>query len=233
MFKSQCDEYIVVEFNGDAYPCDFFVGREWKLGNIFEVSMEELFDKAKLQFGNLKRIIPLDCKSCRWNFICHNGCLWFRWVKSGSVRKKDYLCASYKQFFPYTAERFKRLRDTILLKQLILRLNIDRGVSYQDLLKVQKNLSQKGVNIRVFSQPKARVPLGAEVFYPKNTVEGKIEIDYFIDAILEKDKEPSSWRGFGPVPSGYDGLESVRIVNAIEESARERRAVKIAKSLQG
>jgi uncharacterized protein len=29
-----CDSYVVVEFNGDVYPCDFFVERDWKLGNI-------------------------------------------------------------------------------------------------------------------------------------------------------------------------------------------------------
>jgi hypothetical protein len=29
-----CDSYVVVEYNGDAYPCDFFVAGEWRLGNI-------------------------------------------------------------------------------------------------------------------------------------------------------------------------------------------------------
>ena len=29
-----CDSYVVVEYNGDIYPCDFFVEGGWKLGNI-------------------------------------------------------------------------------------------------------------------------------------------------------------------------------------------------------
>ncbi len=29
-----CDSYVVVEYNGDVYPCDFFVEGEWKLGNV-------------------------------------------------------------------------------------------------------------------------------------------------------------------------------------------------------
>jgi len=115
MFKAQCGEYIVMEFNGDVYPCDFFVDREWKLGNIFEVPIEELFKRAKAQFGKLKEFIPSDCKKCKWNFICHNGCLWFRWIRNGNIREKDYLCESYKQFFPYVMERFEKLRDSILL----------------------------------------------------------------------------------------------------------------------
>ena len=29
-----CDSYVVVEYNGDVYPCDFFVEKDWKLGNV-------------------------------------------------------------------------------------------------------------------------------------------------------------------------------------------------------
>ena len=29
-----CDSYVVVEYNGDVYPCDFFVESGWKLGNV-------------------------------------------------------------------------------------------------------------------------------------------------------------------------------------------------------
>ena len=29
-----CDSYVVVEYNGDIYPCDFFVHPGWRLGNI-------------------------------------------------------------------------------------------------------------------------------------------------------------------------------------------------------
>ena len=28
-----CDSYVVVEYNGDIYPCDFFVEGGWKLGD--------------------------------------------------------------------------------------------------------------------------------------------------------------------------------------------------------
>ena len=125
MFKTQCGEYIVVESNGDVYSCDFFVGKEWKLGNIFEMSIEELSGKVKSQFGKLKKITPLDCESCKWNFICHNGCLWFRWVKNGRMEEKDYLCESYKQFFSYTIERFEELCHSILLKEVLN--NFDRS----------------------------------------------------------------------------------------------------------
>jgi len=119
MFKEECGEYIVVESNGDVYPCDFFVRKEWKLGNILETPLGELFRKAKSQFGKLKKISPRECRNCKWNFICHNGCLWFRWVKNGKIDEKDYLCEAYKKFFSYTLERFEKLRDSILLGKSI------------------------------------------------------------------------------------------------------------------
>lgn len=118
MFKVQCGEYVVVEFNGDVYPCDFFVNPEWKLGNILEMSLEELFDKAHSVFGKLKETISQDCQNCRWNYICHNGCLWFRWVNSGSVKGRDYLCRSYKRFFEYTIDRFQELCHKVSLRSL-------------------------------------------------------------------------------------------------------------------
>jgi len=36
-----CDSYVVVEYNGDVYPCDFFVEKEWKIGNIMVDSWPE------------------------------------------------------------------------------------------------------------------------------------------------------------------------------------------------
>jgi len=115
-FKNHCSEYLVVEFNGDIYPCDFFVSKKWKLGNINEFSIEELFRKARSRLGKLKKIVPSDCRNCQWNFICHNGCLWFRWVRNAGVEERDYFCDSYRQFFPYAIKRFKKLRDSILFR---------------------------------------------------------------------------------------------------------------------
>lgn len=119
MFKKECGSYLVVEANGDVYPCDFFVRENWKLGNILDTSMKDLFQKAQSEFGKLKRISPAGCRGCRWNFLCHNGCLWFRWVKNGRIEDKDYLCPAYRRFFSYAMEKFEELRDSILLRRAL------------------------------------------------------------------------------------------------------------------
>jgi len=83
---------------------------------MLELPLAELSKRAKLQFGKLKKIVPPDCKDCRWNFICNNGCLWFRWIRNGSLDGKDYFCESYKYFFSYTIRRLEKLLDSILRK---------------------------------------------------------------------------------------------------------------------
>ena len=37
-----CDSYVVVEYNGDVFPCDFFVEKDWKLENILIDSWAEI-----------------------------------------------------------------------------------------------------------------------------------------------------------------------------------------------
>ena len=36
IFADRCDGHLVVERNGDVYPCDFFVSKETRLGNIMD-----------------------------------------------------------------------------------------------------------------------------------------------------------------------------------------------------
>ncbi|MCX7917665.1 MAG: anaerobic sulfatase maturase [bacterium] len=104
--KKRCGEYLVVEHNGDIYPCDFFVMSEFKLGNIFKDEIDKIYEKLK-KFGEIKEIQPDECKNCEWNFLCNNGCLWHRYVKNGDLKGTDYFCQGYKKFFYYSIERFK------------------------------------------------------------------------------------------------------------------------------
>ena len=42
VFADRCDGHMVVERNGDVYPCDFFVSEKTRLGNIMESGWREL-----------------------------------------------------------------------------------------------------------------------------------------------------------------------------------------------
>ena len=110
-FLPVCGEYLVVEHNGDVYPCDFFVESKWKAGNILEKPIVELFNaRNQTDFGRLKTKLPIDCHICKWKTICHGGCTKDR-LHHPSTGNKNYLCKAYKTFFPYADSRLTQLAE--------------------------------------------------------------------------------------------------------------------------
>jgi len=70
-----CDSYAVVEYKGDVYPCDFFVKRGWKLGNIEMDNWVEISRRQRRRrFADKKSLPHPDCAVCEYRSICHGGC---------------------------------------------------------------------------------------------------------------------------------------------------------------
>lgn len=109
-----CNSTIVIEHNGDVYPCDFFVEPEWKLGNIKEKSLADMIlsDKYK-SFRASKQDIDEECLSCEYLNMCWGGCKKLRWNEYGERIKHSYYCQAYKQFYKYSEKYFKQLAATI------------------------------------------------------------------------------------------------------------------------
>jgi len=106
-FKDRCGSYMVVEYNGDVYPCDFFVEEQWLLGNLVETPIQDLVRKRKRRDFNNRKMEPSSgCKACEWNVICHFGCQHYR-----SALGENLLCEAYREFFRYTGRRFDMLRE--------------------------------------------------------------------------------------------------------------------------
>lgn len=67
LFADRCDGHVVVERNGDVYPCDFFVSDATRLGNLMESGWRELRETpAALSFAARKcrrhlSLIPQMC----------------------------------------------------------------------------------------------------------------------------------------------------------------------------
>jgi len=109
-FQPQCNDYIVIEHNGDAFCCDFFVEDRWRLGNIFETPIEKLAaGEIKRAFSRLKTGISNKCLVCRHLDICRGGCLKDRIVVDGDYRAPSYFCEGYKKFFDYAMPRFTQI----------------------------------------------------------------------------------------------------------------------------
>jgi uncharacterized protein len=110
-----CDSYVVVEYNGDVYPCDFFVEKDWKLGNVDLDSWPEIARRAKRYgFASKKTIAHPECSVCEYASLCHGGCPKFRHGPRRQFEDLDYFCASYKMIFAKTTGALKKEVDKLL-----------------------------------------------------------------------------------------------------------------------
>ena len=109
-FMPKCNDYIVIEHNGDAFCCDFFVEEQWRLGNIMETPIDKLAgDKVKRNFSSCKRKMHNKCMVCKYLDMCRGGCMKDRIVLDGNYKDVSYFCVAYKKFFEYTMPRFWEL----------------------------------------------------------------------------------------------------------------------------
>jgi uncharacterized protein len=111
-----CGEALIVEHNGDVYPCDHFVYPEYKLGNISEMSLREIYlGQKRFDFGMDKRsTLPSECMNCEYFTLCRGECPKHRFepVSSGEG-KKNILCEGFKLFFKHTEPYMKYMRDLL------------------------------------------------------------------------------------------------------------------------
>ncbi len=98
-WADQCLSYIVIEHNGDCYPCDFYVYPEWKLGNIVIDDLPEiLFGDKRMRFAKQKMDLPGKCRACPYVRFCHGDCPMFRRKKKKRYEPSIF-CASIKEMF--------------------------------------------------------------------------------------------------------------------------------------
>ena len=106
IYKEQCGDALVIEYNGDVYSCDHFVFREYRIGNILDSSfLELLYCQPQKQFGMKKsNSLPERCRRCKWLFACHGECPKNRLsMSSGRKTGNNYLCEGFQHFFSHAA----------------------------------------------------------------------------------------------------------------------------------
>jgi uncharacterized protein len=104
-FQDHCGDYVVVEFNGDVYTCDFFVQPDCYLGNLQHTPLEHLLRTSAYQsFAQRKRTLGAQCRACEWVAACHGGCPKYRLLKTAEIASPDYFCDAYKMLFAHTRD---------------------------------------------------------------------------------------------------------------------------------
>jgi len=108
------------------------------------------------------------------------------------------------------------------------RANVSDRVTTEELLSVQQELLGDGINVRALLHRPS--PTAGKLKAGGGDLKRGLEAftlpqDWwrvargFVDAILEDTLTPSSWTGYGPLPTGLDGLRQTQIVSAIVASA--------------
>lgn len=98
-----CSCQHVIEADGEVYPCDFYVLDEFRLGNLNQVSFDEINRRRKeIQFIEQSFRVHEDCKICRYFPICRMGCRRHR-------TPQNCFCSSYYEFFDYAIKRLEEV----------------------------------------------------------------------------------------------------------------------------
>lgn len=104
--SGSCGSYLVIESDGGAYPCDFYVTRDWLLGNIKEMNLEQLFNSEKARRFLLERAPNTECPGCQYYRICRGGCKRDCQMPNGELGN-NYFCKAFKIFFEHAMPKLK------------------------------------------------------------------------------------------------------------------------------
>lgn len=104
VFSEKCGTAAVMEHDGSLFCCDHFVYDDHRLGNIAEISLQQMISSTRLNlFGQAKKsTLPKYCQNCEVRFACHGACPKHRFLKTpGGEAGLNYLCSDYKDFFTH------------------------------------------------------------------------------------------------------------------------------------
>lgn len=110
---ADCGSYLVVEHNGDIYPCDFFVKEERYLGNISEMAFSEIrAGREYSEFAGSKTRLPEECKTCDFLMYCYGGCPRYRGLPGGPG-ERSYLCEGYRYFLSRNLNELQQITEKV------------------------------------------------------------------------------------------------------------------------
>ena len=108
----RCDDYYVVEHNGDVYPCDFFVEKELRLGNVLSDDWGVLTRKpAGAAFAVRKAAWADVCSACEHLPYCSGDCTKHR--TNAPDGQGSWLCSGWKRFSDHAVPILRELTRAV------------------------------------------------------------------------------------------------------------------------
>lgn len=113
--SGECSCYFLIESDGSAYPCDFYVFEKYKMGNISENTLEEMINgPIAANFIAESKYVHPKCKDCKWYQICRGGCKRNREPFVDGKPGLNNFCEAYYRFFEYAYPRLKEISKKYL-----------------------------------------------------------------------------------------------------------------------
>jgi radical SAM protein with 4Fe4S-binding SPASM domain len=94
---------LIINTNGDVYPCVLFIDKQYKIGNIKENTIDKLRESPVLKALINARIerkekIP-KCSQCMWKHFCQGGCMGLSLECHGTIWDTDTFCEFRKNLY--------------------------------------------------------------------------------------------------------------------------------------
>jgi uncharacterized protein len=118
-YRSDCSNLLTVEWNGDIYPCDFFVERDYRMGNVMEGTLEHMVQgPAFRRFVERAEEVPELCGDCTWLWACHGGCYRQRGKLGLAGQDRPFMCEANKRVFEHVFGTLDELKAKPVRPQL-------------------------------------------------------------------------------------------------------------------
>ena len=102
---------LVIDVNGDAYPCVLMMEDEFRLGNAFDDSLDKIIHSdtmiAVCQALSERRHKIKKCSGCNWRNLCQAGCMGLALDNKGTIWDTDNFC-------DYRSRAYKEAFDRVL-----------------------------------------------------------------------------------------------------------------------
>jgi uncharacterized protein len=105
-FAGECEKSIVVDFNGDIFPCCTYGYKGFsKIGNISE-GINIIINSERFQnYRNYLKTIQEKCSPCQWYRICRGGCPFHHYLGKG----QNIFCKDFQRIFSYIEQTLEKI----------------------------------------------------------------------------------------------------------------------------
>jgi len=123
-YRPDCSNLLTVEWNGDVYPCDFFVEERFRLGNVLEDTLEHMLQSRPFrEFVSRAEQVPEMCGGCEWLWACNGGCYRQRGKLGIGPEERPYMCEANRRIFAHVFDRLDALKASPIRPRLHAFLN--------------------------------------------------------------------------------------------------------------